>query len=143
MATTDAGGRTRRDAPVSELVRELVADVTLLVRRETELATIEVKDKASRAGIAGGLLAGGATIALYALGTLIAAAVLGLAIVVPAWAAALIVALVLAVVATTLILVGRARLRAVGPLVPTRTLETVQEDIGWMREKTEELRTSE
>lgn len=143
MATTDARNGSRRDAPVSELVSSLLADVALLVRRETELATIELKDKASKAGVAGGLLAGGAAIGLYALGTLIAAAVLGLAIVLPAWAAALIVGVVLAAVGAALIVVGRRRMRAAAPLAPTRTLETVQEDIGWMRQKTEELRTSE
>lgn len=142
METNARDGR-RRDTPVSELVRLLVADLTQLVRRETELAKIELKVKASKAGVAGGLLTGGVTFGLYALGTLIAAAVLGLGVVVPPWAAALIVGVVLAAIAATLIVLGRARMRAVTPLTPSRTLETVREDIGWTLQKTEDLRSSE
>ena len=117
--------------------------MALLVRREAELATIELKGKVSKAGAAAGILAAGAAIGLYALGTLIAAAVLALAIVVDPWAAALIVAVVLAAIAAVLVMVGRARLRAAAPLAPARTLSSVQEDIGWMRQKTEALKTSE
>ena len=143
MASSHTGNGSRRDDPVSELVRSLISDVALLVRREAELAAIELKGKASKAGAAAGILAAGAAIGLYALGTLIAAAVLALAIVVDAWAAALIVGVVLAAIAAALVMVGRARLRAAAPLTPTRTLTSVQEDIGWMRQKTEELKTSE
>ena len=68
---------------------------------------------------------------------------LALAIVLPAWAAALIVAVVLVAIAAALAQIGRARLRAAAPLAPTRTLETVQEDIEWIRLETEQLKTSE
>ena len=144
MATTTDGGTTgRRDEPISGLLRSLVADVGLIARREAELAKIELKEKASKAGVAIGLLVAGAAFALYALGVLIAAAVLGLAIVLPAWAAASIVALVLIVIAAVLALIGRAKLREGAPYAPTRTLETVEEDIGWMRRETEQLKTLE
>jgi len=140
MGTEDG---SRRTAPVSELVRSLFADVALLARREAELAKIELKDKASKVGVAVGMLGAGALFAVLALETLIAAAVLALALVLPAWAAALIVGVVLIAVAAALVLVGRDRLRAAAPLAPTRTLDTVQEDIGWMRRETEQLKTSE
>ncbi len=143
MATTHTDDGDRRTAPVSELIRSLFADVGLLARREAELARIELKDKASKVGVAVGMLAGGAMFAIFAVATLIAAAVLALAIVLPAWAAALIVAAVLLAIAAALALIGRARLRAAAPLAPTRTLETVQEDIGWIRLETEQLKTSE
>lgn len=144
MATTTDGGTTgRRDEPISGLLRSLVADVGLIARREAELAKIELKEKASKAGVAIGLLVAGAAFALYALGVLIAAAVLGLAIVLPAWAAASIVALALIVIAAVLALIGRAKLREGAPYAPTRTLATVEEDIGWMRRETEQLKTLE
>ena len=143
MATTHTHDGDRRSAPVSELIRSLFADVALLARREAELARIELKEKASKVGVAVGLLAGGAIFAIFAVATLIAAAVLALAIVLPAWAAALIVAVVLVAIAAALAQIGRARLRRAGPLAPTRTLETMQEDIEWIRLETEQLKTSE
>ena len=45
----------RRDVPVSELIRSLLADLVLLARREAELATIELKEKGSSLGIAAGM----------------------------------------------------------------------------------------
>jgi uncharacterized membrane protein YqjE len=133
---------TLRDASVTELVRSLLSDVSLLVRKETELATIEMKAKARKAAVGMALLAAGAVLAILALATLIACAVIALAIVLPAWAAALIVAVVLLAIAAASALAGRARLRAAAPLTPNETIDTVREDIGWLREKTEQLKTS-
>jgi hypothetical protein len=77
------------------------------------------------------------------LGTFVAAAVLGLAMVVPAWASALIVGAVLVMLTVVLFLVGRARMRAVGSLAPTETIQTVREDVAWMRRETERVRSTE
>lgn len=143
MAITDTGDRGRRAATISELIRSLIADVSVLARREGELAMIELKEKASEVGIALGVLAGAAVLVLLASATLIAAAVLALAIVLPAWAAALVVAAIVLAVATILLVTGRARLRAAGPLAPTRTIETVQEDLAWIRLRLDELTTPE
>ena len=135
--TTDTSDNGRRDASITALLGSLVADVSLLARSEAELAKIELKDKASKAGVGLGLIAGAAAFALYALGVLIAAAVLALAIVLPAWAAALIAAVVLVVAAATLAQIGRRRLREGMPYAPARTLATVEEDIGGCDERSE------
>ena len=134
---------TRHGASVSELVRSLLGDVSLLIRKETELATIEMKAKAKELLGAAALLGVGATVAFLGVATLVACAVIALAIVLPAWAAALIVALLLLVIAAVLLLLGRARLRETTPLTPNETIETVREDLGWLRQKTEQLKTSE
>ncbi|HET6712866.1 MAG TPA: phage holin family protein [Actinomycetota bacterium] len=141
--TTDASANGRRDASITALLGSLVADVSLLARSEAELAKIELKEKASKAGMGLGLIAGAAAFAFYALGALIAAAVLALAIVLPAWAAALIAGGVLVAVAATLAQIGRRRLREGMPFVPARTLATAEEDISWIRSKIEALRPSE
>ena len=143
MATSHTEDRSRRAAPVSELVRSLVADAVLLVRREAELAAIELKDKASKVAAGASMFVAAAAIVLFAIATLIVAAVLALAIVLPAWAAALIVAALLLVVAAALVLAGRASIRAATPLAPKATLDTAQEDIAWMRHKTEQLKSAE
>jgi hypothetical protein len=147
LETTMASGSTDRErlreAAPSELMRSLLADIRLMLQREVELAKLEVKDRGSRLGIAGGILAGAAVVALLALGTLIAAAVAGLAIVIPLWAAALIVGTVLVLVAVVMFLVGRARMRAVGSLAPTATIEIAREDVAWIRREAERLRPTE
>jgi tetrahydromethanopterin S-methyltransferase subunit C len=141
MTTTTSDQDSQREAPISALVRSLIADISLLVRREAQLARIEIKETTSKVGVAAGLIAGAATLALFAFGTLIAAAVLGLATVMPAWAAAVIVGLALLVVAVVVGVVGRRRMRAAIPLTPVRTIAGVQEDIAWIRRQTEQLKT--
>jgi Putative Actinobacterial Holin-X, holin superfamily III len=143
MASVPTDQERLRGAPPSELLRSLLADIRLMLELEAELAKLELKDKGSRLGIAGGILSGAAVVALLALGTLIAAAVAGLAIVLPLWAAALIVGTVLVVVAVVMFLVGRARIRAVGSLAPTAAIETAREDMGWIRREAERLRSTE
>jgi hypothetical protein len=143
MASVPTDQERLREAPPSELLRSLLADIRLMLELEAELAKLEVKDKGSRLGIAGGILSGAAVVALLALGTLIAAAVAGLAIVLPLWAAALIVGTVLVVVAVVMFLVGRARMRAVGSLAPTAMIETAREDVAWIRREAERLRSTE
>lgn len=137
------GVGSRRSASISELLRSLIADVTLIARREVELATIELKTKASELGGAAALLGAGVVVGFLALGTLVAAAVLALALVLPAWAAASIVGVLLLAGAAVLGLAGRARLRATGSLAPTQAIDMVQEDIEWMRSETQQLHPSE
>jgi Putative Actinobacterial Holin-X, holin superfamily III len=143
MASIPTDRERSREAPPSELLRSLLADIRLMLQREAELAKLEVKDRGSRLGIAGGILAGAAVVALLALGTLIAAVVAGFAIVLPLWAAALIVGTVLIVVAVLVFFVGRTRMRAVGTLAPTATIETAREDVEWIRREAERLRSTE
>jgi hypothetical protein len=143
MASVPTDHERLRDEPVAELLRSLAADIRLVFQRESELARLELKEKGSRLAIAGELVAGAVAVALFALGTFVAAAVLGLAMVVPAWASALIVGAVLVMLAVVLFLVGRARMRAVGSLAPTETIQTVREDVAWMRRETERVRSTE
>ena len=143
MASVSTDRERLREAPVGELARSMLADIRLIFQCEAELAMLEVKEKGSRLGIAGRILAAAAVVALLALGTLVASAVLGLAVVLPAWAAALIIGAMLVAIALILFLVGRARLQWVGSLAPTETIETVREDVAWMRRETERLRSTE
>lgn len=142
MASVPTGQEHLRDDPIAVLLRSLLADVRLIVGLEAELAKLELRDKGSRLGIAGGLLSGAGLVAVFGFGTLIAAAVLALAILLPAWAAALIVGLLLVTVAAVLFLVGRARARSIGTLMPTETIETAREDVAWIRRETDRLRST-
>ncbi len=131
-----------RESPTSELFRRLLTDVRLIFGRQAQLAKLELEDKGSRLRTAGVEIAAAVVVAVFGVGVSIAAAVLALTIVLPAWAAALIVGAVLVAVAAVLFLMGRARLRSLGSLAPTETIEAAREDVAWIRRETERLRST-
>ena len=49
---------TMEDRPVGQLVQEMSQQTALLVRKELELAQLEMKEKGKRAGIGAGLFGG-------------------------------------------------------------------------------------
>ncbi|WP_299531795.1 phage holin family protein [uncultured Streptomyces sp.] len=123
------------DPSVGELVGEISNDLTRLVRGEIELAKAEIKQEATKAGKAAGMLAGAgyAGHLFLLMGSL--AAVFGLAHWVGLAWAALIVTGVWALVGAVLFVTGRKRLRAV-QVTPERTAETLKEDARWARNRT-------
>jgi hypothetical protein len=97
-----------------------------------ELARVEIREEAAKAGRAAGLLAAGGLIAYLGLGLLAMAAAWGLAEVVDAGWAFLIVGLVVAAIGAVVVIKGRDQLREVRP-VPDETVETLKEDARWAR----------
>jgi hypothetical protein len=142
VSSTPTNHQRTNETPTGELLRSLLADIRLVLEREADLARLELTDKGGRLRSAGGLLAGAVVAALLALGTLTASAVLVLARTLPAWVAAMVVGAVLVIGALVLFVVGRSRVRSVGPLAPTGTIQTAREDVAWMRRETERLRTT-
>jgi hypothetical protein len=117
------------------LISEVAGDVTRLFRQEVELAKAEVRAEASKAGKAGGMLAGAGVAALLVAMLLSLALVLALGAVMPDGWAAVIVAAIWAIVAAVLYTAGRKQLRTVSP-VPQQTVETLKEDAEWLRHPT-------
>jgi uncharacterized membrane protein YqjE len=130
---TDERTEDRRDRPLGDLVEQLSADVRELVRAELALARAELSARARGLAVAGGLAAGGAVLGLLALGTFVATAVIALANVWPAWLAALVVALVLGALAGILLAVGMRIGRRAAPPTPTETIESIKEDVEWVK----------
>ncbi|MEV6520873.1 YhjD/YihY/BrkB family envelope integrity protein [Longispora sp. NPDC051575] len=118
----------------AQLVGDLGAQMSRLVRDEIALAKLETVARARQLGTGVGLLAGGALLALYGLGFLLAAAALGLATVLPTWLAVLLVGVLLAVLAGVAVLLGTRRVRDGAPPVPTDTLASVQRDVATIKE---------
>jgi hypothetical protein len=141
MASVPTEQERLREAPTSELFRRLLADIRLMVEGQAQLAKRELGEKGTGLRMAGMLMAAAAVVAMFAVGVLVAAAVLALAIVLPAWAAALIVGALLVTAALVLFFVGRTRMRSVGSLAPTETIETAREDVAWIRRETQRLRS--
>jgi len=136
MVETMNGHRTDlRDKGTGELVKQLSAQVSTLVRQEVELAKVELAEKGKKAGAGAGMFGGAGVAGLMALGSLTAFGILVLALAIPAWAAALLVTAVWAGIAGVLALQGREKLREMGAPAPEMTIETVKEDVKWLKDR--------
>jgi Putative Actinobacterial Holin-X, holin superfamily III len=109
---------------LGELMRQVTADLSTLLRKEVELAKAEVREEGKKAGKAagfyGGAGVGGYLVALF-LSLALAAALSN--VMDPGWAA-LIVAIIWAIIAAVLYSMGRSNARQVRGLKQTN--ETVQ-----------------
>ena len=133
---TVVDGNPQRERSTGELVRDLSEQASMLVRQEIELAKAEMAEKGRKAGVGVGLLGGAALAGLLMLGALTAFLVLALDEGMSAWLAALLVTLLWGVVAAALALFGREKLREMGTPVPEKTVESVKEDIEWLKHPT-------
>jgi nitrate/nitrite transporter NarK len=123
------------ETSIGQLISDISDDLSRLFRQEVELAKAEVRQEATKAGKAAGML-GGAGFAGYMVALLVTfAVVFGLGNVMDLGWAALIVAVVWAVVGGVLYASGRRRLRTVSP-VPRQTVETLKEDAQWLKNPT-------
>jgi membrane protein implicated in regulation of membrane protease activity len=105
-----------------------------LVRKQVELARIELTEAVSVRAKGAGMMAGAAVMALFALGFAAAAGSVALALVLPAWAANLIVAAVFVAIAGALVLIGRHAIRN-APTTPEQSQQTLKEDARWARQQ--------
>jgi peptidoglycan/LPS O-acetylase OafA/YrhL len=113
---------TRADGGVQAAIHEVTDHARALVRLEAELATLELREKASVIGAGAALLGAAALLGLFALGFLLATAAAGLATFLPTWLALLIVGGALILVAAGLAAAGRARLKAGVPPLPEQAI---------------------
>ena len=110
-------------------------DFQRLVRQQFELARVELKEQAVEAGRAGAMFGVAAVAGLMTVLLLSFALVFGLAEIMPPGWAALIVGVVWAVVGAATYALARQRLRRLSP-VPEKTVETLKEDMRWLRNPT-------
>ena len=121
------------NASVGDLIGEVTRDLSTLMRQELDLAKAEVKQEASKAAKAGGMLGAAGFAGYMVLLFASIAAWQGLAAVMPSGWAALIVAVVWAVIGAVLFVIGRKRMSEVNPK-PERTVETMSEVPGTLKE---------
>jgi uncharacterized membrane protein YqjE len=133
---TSSGAETEaRERPIGELVKDLSAQTSTLVRQEIELARAELQEKGKVAGKGAGMLGGAAAAGLLAMGALTAALIALLDKAMATWVAALIVMALWAVIALVLAKAGQRSLQRAAPPAP-QTVETVKEDIQWAKNPT-------
>jgi uncharacterized membrane protein YqjE len=123
------------ETSVGELIGNISNDLSTLFRQEVELAKVELKEEASKAGKAAGML-GGAGFAGYMVIVLLSFALVAALsnVMDPGWAA-LIVAVLWAIAAGVLYSIGRKKLKTVDP-TPRRTVDTLKEDAQWLKNPT-------
>jgi len=124
------------DTSVSDLISGLVNDAQQLVHREIDLAKREVAievDKVKQGAVALGIGAGLAVIGTLLLGHMLVYLVqtlTGLSL----WVSYLIVGAIFAIGGGLLLMQGIKRMQTVDP-VPRETIESVKEDIQWIKEQ--------
>jgi hypothetical protein len=122
-----------RELPIAELVKTLGQETSMLMRQELDLAKAEVTKKAKKAGVGIAGFGAAGIIAFVALEALTACLIAAIAVALPVWAAALIVTGAYAAVAGVLALLGRRRLAEAVPPKPEQTIESVKEDVEWVK----------
>ncbi len=123
-----------RDIPTAQLVKQLSEQVSLLVRDEMKLATLEMTGKAKTAARGAGMFGGSGVMALYGIGCLLAAAIIALAGVIRPWLAALIVGVALFAVAGIAALAGKGQLKRATPPMPSQAADSVKADVEQIKE---------
>ena len=145
MTIVDSDAARKRSTV--QLVKDLTQQATTLVHQEIELVKVELNenlelakaelaDKGKKAGAGVAVLAAAGVAGLLALGTFTAFVVLALDRVMANWAAALCVAALWALVAVALALYGRNKIQEVGTPVPEKTIESLKEDVAWLKQST-------
>lgn len=118
-----------RKRSLFSLLADIPALITDLIRSEIDGLKQELVDKVKHAGIGVGLLVAAGAVLFFAIGVFTAAAILALALVVPAWASALIVGGALVLIAALLVLVGIKQVKRGTPPTPTKTIESIKQDV--------------
>ena len=126
---------TQDDQPISDLVRQLSEQTSSLVRKELQLAQLEMTEKGKRAAIGAGLFGGAGVTVLFGVGALIAAVILLLATALAAWLSALIVAVVLLAAGGIAALIGKKQVQQAVPPEPEQAIQSTKRDVAHVKGK--------
>jgi uncharacterized membrane protein YqjE len=136
----DAIGQTRGTSTsgvrsFSRIFEEIRDHLTEILRCEVRLARSELLEKGVQVAKAGVFVGIGAVFVMYAFGFIMLGVVSVIATKMAFWLSAVIVGSGLAVIAAIFYQLGRARLQQ-AMLEPSPTIQSVQENIMWMKERT-------
>jgi hypothetical protein len=124
----------QHEPSLGDLFGELTRETRQLVQQEVKLAKIELKESATRMGKGAGLLGASAVFGIGASLALMTALIALLSTFMPVWLAALIVAIAEGGVGFMLYRRGLAAFTN-AQLTPTQTIETVREDVLWLKNR--------
>jgi uncharacterized membrane protein YqjE len=135
VGAPDAGRSSTETRSLGEIVGEVTADLSTLMKQELDLAKIELKQEATNAGKGAGMLAGAGVAGHLLIVFLSLALMFLLDNWLPIEAAALITAVLWGVVAAVLAQIGRKNLKKATPPLP-KTQQTLKEDAQWAKTQT-------
>ncbi|HUJ16001.1 MAG TPA: phage holin family protein [Thermoanaerobaculia bacterium] len=132
---------TDNEKSIGTIVKELMENMSTLLRSEIALLKWELKDTFAKVGTGAGLFAGAAFVALFGLAFLFVTIVLGLvALGVPAWLSSLIVTVVLFVVAGVLAAIGKKKFAA-AEFVPRESVDQIKNDFNTIKADIDRVRS--
>jgi uncharacterized membrane protein YqjE len=131
----------RNGESTGELLKQFSEEATTLIRKEVELAKAEVAEKGRQAAKGAGMFGGAGLFGVTAFAALTAFLILVLAEAMDAWLAALIVAALYGAIAGVLALLGKQKVEEAAPPQPEQTIETLKEDVEWVKRQPESGRT--
>jgi hypothetical protein len=123
------------DKPIGDLIADMTSQVSTLLRKELDMAIVELRDEMKQAAKAGGMLSGGALSAYMSLlfGSFAAAWLLARKL--PRPLAFGLVAAAYGASAAVLLKRGQEEMKQVDP-VPTQTVQTLKESVEWAKAQT-------
>jgi uncharacterized membrane protein YqjE len=133
VGETTSNGRNGGRRPLGAVVTSVIDGVRSLVRKEIELAKIEIAEAVSVRAKAVALMAIAGVLGLFALGFLAAGAAAALDLVLPRWAAELIVGGVFVLLMLVFLLAGRGAMKKAP--TPRKTQQTLKEDAAWAKQQ--------
>jgi hypothetical protein len=123
------------DRSLSDVFQDIVRNVQEIVRAEVELAKTETRAEIAKALSSLAWLSAGGISGLFAVGFALWTIAYALELIWPIWAALLAIAAVLAISTAILVVTGKKRLARVHP-TPERTLETIKDNVEWLKQST-------
>jgi uncharacterized membrane protein YqjE len=139
----DSNGHTEaHERPTADLLRDLSEQTTTLVRKEIELAKVELGAKGKTAATGAGMFGGAGLFGFFAFAALTTCVIAALATLLPTWVAALIVAVVYGAIAAVLGLRGKTKVQEATPPVPEQAVDSTKEDVAWIKTSAKSGRSS-
>jgi len=117
--------------PIGVVISSIVGGAQTLIRKQVELAKIEVGEAAAARGKGVGLMVTAAVLGFLAIWFVALSGSAALDLVLPTWAAHLIIAVVLGVIGWVLVVVGRRAIKTAP--TPKLSQETMKEDARWAK----------
>jgi uncharacterized membrane protein YqjE len=133
MAEGNGHSQPGGERSTADLMRDLSDQTTSLVRKEIELAKVELEAKGKKAALGAGMFGGAGLFGFVAFAALTACLILALATFLEPWIAALIVSVVYGAIAGILALRGKGRVQAATPPVPEQAVDSTKEDLEWVK----------
>jgi Flp pilus assembly protein TadB len=117
---------------IADVLQDIVANLQTIIRSEVRLAKTEIKEEATKASRAAGVLAGSVVAALFTTWLLLLTILFALATVIPMWSAALLLLVVMAVITIVLLSTAKKQFQIVHGK-PEKTMESVKENVEWVK----------